>query len=168
MKVFKDSISLDLWKKCLDDVNSNLSDSWKVSTFAWPRYATLGISGNCLFRKVNPELRLEILEEIKDILPYCNKISMNYHVTLPNGGIALHDDSNHKFGATIYLNKEWHINHGGLFVWQEEQEDGSSIMKALVPECRSLVLNDIHEGHVVTLVSNYLPEPRISIQIFGS
>jgi len=166
MKIIRNSISQELWKKCIDKLNSCLSeDTWKVSTILWPEGIKRGITGSCLIKKIDDELRTDILLEIKDILPYCNSISMNYHVWLPNSGISSHDDSNHKFGATLYLNKNWDIDFGGLFVWEEY---GSSTMNALVPECKTLVLNDSHEKHLVTAVSNYIPEPRISIQIFGS
>jgi len=166
MKVFKNSISQELWKRCIDDVNSSLSDdTWKVSNLSWSDTIKRGINGTCLIKKVDTELRLDILNEIKDFLPYFSNISMNYHVWLPNSGISSHDDLNHKFGATIYLNKNWDVDFGGLFVWEKFDSSG---MKALVPECRTLVLNDSHEKHLVTIVSNYIPEPRISIQIFGS
>ncbi len=166
MKIFKDAISDETWKACIDELNANLFDKgWKVSNLAWPTRSRVGIDGTVLIKAVSKELRFLLLEDLKEYLPYCNSFAINMHVWMPNSGVATHNDSEHKYGATIYLNQNWYADLGGIFVWWDKN---TNEMRGLVPECKTLVLNDEHEDHLVTIVSTHAPEPRISIQIFAT
>ena len=64
----------------------------------------------------------------------------------------------------MYLNEEWHVNFGGLFVWQPKDED---TMRAIIPEENMLVINDNAETHMVTPVSMEATQYRVTLQIWG-
>ena len=79
-----------------------------------------------------------------------------------NPNFDYHNDFAYRFGATIYLNNEWHINQGGLFVYKQNNEH-----KVYVPEFNSMVLNDDKSWHLVTPVSVYAGKFRTTLQIWG-
>lgn len=141
-------------------------DVWKNNRDTWDKSLLAGHSGKVLITKVDPEVRAAVLEDIQMELPYSNDLTMNYHVGLAESGIAMHGDDEHRFGATIYLNKVWHHDFGGIFLWCEDS-DHLENLKGFVPEYRSLVINQDHENHMVTRVSPGLSEIRLTIQIFG-
>ena len=76
----------------------------------------------------------------------------------------VHTDQKYKFGATLYLNDEWFVNSGGLFVW-EDSETGKE--KVHVPTRNVLVLNTKHEEHMVTPVTVETFDFRYTIQMWG-
>ncbi|AMO43037.1 hypothetical protein R1080702_023 [Cyanophage S-RIM32] len=82
-------------------------------------------------------------------------------------GIAIHEDKSHFFGATIYLNKVWYTNAGGIFLYETEETKTTGIMNAIVPQKNLMVVNDKHERHLVTPVSFNVPEFRFTMQIWG-
>ena len=66
----------------------------------------------------------------------------------------MHDD-NGRYGCTIYLNKEWDINWGGIFIWYDGEE-----LKALNPTYNMMVLNTHNEDLMVTTVSPFSDDFR--------
>jgi Rps23 Pro-64 3,4-dihydroxylase Tpa1-like proline 4-hydroxylase len=81
----------------------------------------------------------------------------------PLSGINFHSDADCEFGATIYLNREWNINHGGwLLAHNRVQED----FTAYPPIYNSCIINADKQGHAVSMTSALAPI-RHTIQIFG-
>ena len=74
--------------------------------------------------------------------------------------IGWHNDGGHKSALTIYLNKEWNRNHGGLFLFDQEKGHGF-----LVPERNLGVYQMGGIWHAVSALTKTAP-PRESIQIF--
>ena len=81
-------------------------------------------------------------------------------------GIANHNDSHVGLGATLYLNKFWDINWGGLFVWKDKDEKKEYKLNAIFPKQNMLIINDECELHLVTPTAATIPYPRITIQIW--
>lgn len=136
---------------------------WGLSNLKWPAGLNSSSMGNVLLSMVNNELKYFILEDISHILPSYKNVEVLQYIWDRNSSISLHNDLCYKFGATIYLNKEWDINDGGLFVWVDSQSNSLRVNK---PEYNTMVLNDQGEDHLVTIVSPFVRQPRYTIQIF--
>ena len=65
-----------------------------------------------------------------------------------------------RFAASLYLNKEWKEDWGGLFLYNN---NGS--IYAEVPSYNKFVLNDNNFAHATTIISTDAPL-RLSIQLF--
>ena len=78
--------------------------------------------------------------------------------------IPWHNDYCYDFGGTIYLNKEWDVEDGGIFFYAET--DDVSDLKCIYPKYNTLVLNDSKELHHVSLVNYHSKEERKTIQIW--
>ena len=142
-------------------------DVWDSNRDVWSKELLYGTSGKVLITKLDSDIRKLVLDDISDQLPYYNDLTANFHVGLAESGISMHNDAGHRFGATIYLNKVWHQDFGGLFLWMED-ENNPTRLKGYIPEYRSMVLNDEGQDHMVTRVAPKLSEIRLTIQIFGN
>ena len=76
--------------------------------------------------------------------------------------ITWHTDKRYSFGSTIYLNKEWDKNDGGLYLWQDDDHQ----IHAEVPEFNKMVLNSQGTHHAVSMISNQAREMRTTLQIW--
>ena len=97
-------------------------------------------------------------------LPPHSKLSAYLNLWYPYSGIAWHNDAGYKFGATLYLNEKWDKNAGGYFLWEEKDTEN---IHAVCPSYNTLVVNDNHEMHCVTTVNPSIPEPRVTLQVWG-
>lgn len=87
-------------------------------------------------------------------------VCMNY-IWTRGSYIPLHNDKNYDFAMTIYLNPEWHINWGGLFLYQ----DIDYSFRAVVPSFNTAVVNLAAVPHAVSIIGNDAP-PRVTLQLF--
>ena len=167
MKIFKDVLSQELYDTCISDLTDKLQSSvWKSSIINWPSSVIEGITGSCIFSMIDSDLSSKISNRISklfDISSY--EIVMQYCAWQPHSGLSLHDDSNHKMGGTIYLNDNWNINNGGIFLWKNKNQE-EEIYNAILPTKNMLVLNDEKELHLVTPVSSNSQDLRATIQIW--
>ena len=162
MKIIKNALSEDLFSRCKKEVNQKLSkNEWSSSVIIWEPGLRQGISGSTIAAMTSEEIHNDIVKEISPHVPEC-EIVTQYYVWQPHSGIAMHDDSGRRFGATIYLNEEWDGNSGGWFIWRDKDTDE---WKVLLPTINTMVMNIDCEQHLVTPVS---PNKfRLTIQIFG-
>ena len=116
MKIIKNALSEDLFSRCKKEVNQKLSkNEWSSSVIIWEPGLRQGISGSTIAAMTSEEIHNDIVKEISPHVPEC-EIVTQYYVWQPHSGIAMHDDSGRRFGATIYLNETWHpILVDGLF-----------------------------------------------------
>ena len=162
MKIIHDTLSLGLLELCQEEFNSKLPQTeWQSSSLYWLPNLKQGISGSTLSTKTSVYIKDSIKKEISPHIPECD-IMTQYYVWQPNSGISLHRDSNYKFGATIYLNDDWHPNSGGWFIWRDEKK-----WNTILPSKNVMVVNDIDEEHLVTSVASDTPQFRYTIQIWG-
>jgi hypothetical protein len=177
MKIYKNVLNDETLQKCHDEAAEFAKKPvWRPSDGNWGEHITEGVAGLCLGTFVSPEL-FDIIEPlVKDKLPAYNNLMIQHYVWHKNAAINLHNDKDQIFGATIYLNKNWDINNGGLFVWKDEAEDLKNLaknnyvgkMSALCPSYNMMVVNTNKSWHLVTAVSPYITENRITLQIWGS
>jgi len=166
MKILHDVLSESLFTKCVSELEENLDtkESWYSSSLAWDPHVRKGITGSCLCKKVSTSLHESILDEIKKYFPDCNTIFIYFYIWQTNSGISIHNDTHMKFGATIYLNNDWHPNYGGWFIWEDSRTEE---WKTILPKQNVMVLNNNGEEHLVTPISLIDNAMRFTIQIFG-
>jgi hypothetical protein len=169
MKIYKNSISDKLLKECTEKIRAEITKpTWMTSTICWGAEIKKNITGSCMFCNVDQYLANKLTDELKEYFPEHDELIFQYYVWQHDAGISIHDDKGHKFGATLYLNPEWHVNWGGLFVWYDSFENyAEGKANCLIPKSKTLVLNDETQLHLVTPVSSTSPEIRVTIQIWG-
>jgi len=122
-----------------------------------------GISGSTIAAMTSEDIHNDIVKEISPHVPEC-EIVTQYYVWQPHSGIAMHDDSGRRFGATIYLNETWHPNSGGWFIWEDKD---TREWNTILPTKNTMVLNTSKEKHLVTSVAPDGFAIRVTIQIWG-
>lgn len=166
MKIINNVLDQKTVVNALEELSGNFNErKWSSSLFMWDKEIHNGIKGSCMSALVSKKLSNEIELDIKKYLPNYSELYMQFHVFQYYSGVAVHDDGTRKFGATIYLNKRWDANWGGLFLWKDNEKD--EIMKGVLPKPNMMVLNDERQMHLVTPISPDCEEPRCSIQIWG-
>tara|TARA_R100000908_G_scaffold51861_1_gene27136 strand:- start:873 stop:1370 length:498 start_codon:yes stop_codon:yes gene_type:complete len=154
-----------LTQEVLDDCEKFLEDSlgenvWACSELFWDDSLKVGDTGVVTMTNLPNDLRNSVLKCIDPFLPPYKQAEVQLYVWHKNSGISMHDD-NGRYGCTIYLNKEWDINWGGIFIWYDGEE-----LKALNPTYNMMVLNTHNEDHMVTTVSPFSDDFRYSLQIW--
>lgn len=167
MKIFKNILSEKLYNDTLEEfVNKLHTQTWQSSIVTWPNEVIEGITGSCLFSSVSDEISLRIQEEISNLFTIdYNQVKLQYCAWQPYSGLSVHDDFNHKLGATIYLNENWNPNYGGFFLWKDKNNP-EEIYNAVCPTKNMMVVNDDHEQHLVTPVSPLSTDIRATIQLW--
>lgn len=166
MKVIHDSITDELYEDITKELKETISSgNWSCSLLKWEWTILRGVKGACLFTRVSDTLKHKIVDEIKQYFPkdYTDYIILFYIWTY-NSGIPSHDDGHNKAAATLYLNENWSVDYGGIFIWEDESLDGEK-HRCVCPKKKTMVVNDKHEFHLVTPVSQDAPEYRYTIQI---
>lgn len=165
MQIFKNALSESLFSACTQDVDQRIKlNVWQSNQFFWPKTIIEGITGSTLITDVPEALTNCIAAELKQYLPKHNTLRCMYYVWQHNSGINLHDDSHVKFAGTIYLNEDWDLNDGGLFIWKDKVTEELNVIS---PQRNTLVVNNSLEKHLVTTVSPCAKNFRFTIQIFG-
>lgn len=169
MKIIENAISDELNHFCVEKIKEMVQTGvWTGSHFTWETKLVKGILASCLSSGViDLELKEWIFSEVRQHCPPEEDISIHFNVWQPLTALNWHDDANYTFGATIYLNEEWDIDNGGIFLYQEKKDVGTNHIKALVPKKNTMVVNDGKEFHAVTPVAYEIKEPRLTIQIFA-
>ena len=99
---------------------------------------------------------IELNNKFKD-----KEIVGHFYIWTKGCHIPMHNVSNYEYGCTIYLNKYWDIDWGGLYIWKEG--DKLNIEK---PEFNKLIINKGNTKHGTTLLNYNVPEERLTLQIF--
>ena len=170
MKIHENVLSRDLLNECIKELamleNSHV---WGISNIIWPPYLQEGLVGNVSMRSLSETTSLELYKALEKYFSKMDsdyEVSYLYYVWNKLAGIASHNDSHVSVGATLYLNKLWESNWGGLFVWKDKNEKKEYKFNAICPQQNMLIINDEHEMHLVTPTASTIPYPRITIQIW--
>jgi Rps23 Pro-64 3,4-dihydroxylase Tpa1-like proline 4-hydroxylase len=136
----------------------------EVSNGAWSSF---------LYNNMQPPKRVEVsnyppFEKLKTLIkhnPYCllptlNHMTTTIHYLEKGTGINWHDDGKWKYGATYYINRRWHRQWGGEFMFTDNNGHGW-----IPPLGNSLVIVKAPIAHKVNPVLSPLM-PRISVQLF--
>jgi hypothetical protein len=167
MKIYENVLSDNLLNRVHNEVLAKFDGpNWAVSDFFWHKGLKDGFSGNCLISDVDDDLGNLLKGEVSKLLPEHKYLKFQNYVWTKNSGISIHNDEKYKFGATIYLNQYWTPNFGGIFLWKEK-DSLDHILKGICPVYNSMIVSDENESHMVTPVSPYATEFRVTIQIWG-
>ena len=162
MILIEDAISDDLYQKCLKELDEKVNIyCWSSSSVTWSSGIKQGVVGSCITTPVSDNIQQLLDQELKSSLPKYTELICQYYIWQPQSAISWHNDKgsgDRSFGATLYLNGEWHPNNGGWFIW--EDDDGHH---TILPKKKFLVLNDNLQYHCVTPVSSGF---RCTIQIW--
>lgn len=165
MKIVKNALSEKLYLLLLFELEFKYKKHvWSSSTILWGEDIKKSIVGSTLITQVSEDLHIQIEDEIKEHLPSYDNLLCQFYIWQQNAGISSHTDGQYKFGATIYLNKQWDIDDGGFFIWKNKETEE---LKVLSPERNTMVLNSDRETHLVTPVASNCKELRHTIQIWG-
>ena len=169
MKIYHNALSDSLQKECIENIQQNLGNRiWTSSSVNWSDTVREHITGSCISCDVDNSIVLKLQNELEKYFPVFDNLIFQFYIWQHNSGISLHDDGNRKFSATAYLNNFWNSNWGGTFLWYENSDDISTgKVNGLIPQCKTLVVNDEKQSHFVTPVAFTAPDFRVTIQIWG-
>lgn len=164
----KNFLDVDLISYITDYVNSNIEKAEWKSSLLWPESIRKKSS---IVTYLPLENESHILKSFSkkyyDVIGICDdekhKMEINYYIWPNFSYIPWHNDSHRPISSTIYLNREWHLDYGGFFLYQEDYPKGE--YKAIPPEFNSCIINDNHVYHGTSLTSSDAPY-RETIQVF--
>jgi hypothetical protein len=126
-------------------------------------YSVIGTSNAIFCFDLTEDLKQEVLNELtkKGVFSATPKKVVTYlHLFSRGSFIPWHNDYNYKYTGTIYLNKEWNKNLGGLFIYEDGEE-----LKCIEPKFNSGIFFEPPMGHTTSLTAINAPL-RESLQIF--
>lgn len=149
-----------LFTKLLDEMCSGAAVY--RTNYAWEHNIVLG-STPVLIRDADEETRAQVIKGFlgKGILKDPERLSISAYIWTRGSYIPWHNDVMSKFAATVYLNPNWELNWGGLFLYQTN--DG---IKATPPNFNTAVVNEGNVLHATSILANDSP-PRVTLQIFS-
>ena len=171
MKIYTDVLPQELIDECGNQIQTMATQRvWGPSVFNWVDDIKSSSCGEVLAVYIPADLVIKLNDALRETYfssyKQTKKLIYQFYVWNKLSSIDMHLDTKYTIGASIYLNKTWNTNLGGLFVWEDKKTDHA--LKVLCPKQNMMVINDIDEKHGVTLVSPYISMPRLSIQIFGT
>ena len=107
-----------------------------------------------------PEI-IQVYKKYFDISKY--NFNINYNLWHNGSYIAFHNDAHVVYSSTIYLNKIWDKNYGGLYLYYADKDT----LKAIVPKYNLGIINTQQLHHGTSIISNDAPI-RETIQLFIS
>lgn len=133
------------------------------SNYHWKDAIRL-MSAVVLVRDYEPHLAQLILADLlkRKIVEHGDYHVMNYAWTRLSY-IPWHDDNKRSEALTIYLNDRWELDWGGLFLYQDEQQQ----IRGFAPKFNCGLRNDNNVMHSTTPVALEAPEPRFTLQLFA-
>lgn len=165
MQVFKNVLSQETLNKCHAEVQALMGQAvWRCSDQFWGEEIKVGVTGVCTSTFVSPEVLESLSNDLASFLPPSQTLSAQHYIWHKHSGISIHNDWAYNFAATIYLNPEWNLDWGGLFMWRDPQ---TLEIHGHVPEYNTMVLNTQKTEHFVTLMSPMAPVNRFTLQIWG-
>jgi len=162
VNITKNVFSNELLEKLYAHTRVEGKQPTKTNFFGWDQ-KIIGTSNAIFAFRLETELKKAIAEELitKSIFKQVPKLwSANIHLMSRNSFIPWHGDDGHKFTCTVYLNKEWHSDFGGYFMYQDGEDK-----KALAPEYNMAVSFIPPVEHTCTITALNAPL-RESLQIF--
>ena len=110
-----------------------------------------------------------MVSEIGHLFPkvHYTTVTSQFYMWMRGAGIPRHEGHHYSFTGTLYLNN-WDPNFGGWFIWKDEETEKTGVHKAFYPRANSLMLSDSFEDHWVTQITPNAPDPRVTIQLWGT
>jgi len=147
----------DVFKSNLIKLESTKKKWYQALYYGYKNY----VKNTTLDTKYKPLQKIKILLENN---PFHKMKVKNFQPTIHSmkdeSGINWHDDHNHKYGITYYINRRWNEKFGGEFLFKDRNANGFIPLVG-----NSVVIVKAPLSHKVTPVMKPLV-PRKTIQIF--
>jgi len=166
MKIYNDFFDSDCLKYIEEQIErSKNTASLRTSypSYNWPNYIIQDSTPVIIYDMYDADILLNRLEEVMEIK---NPVTFMIYYWPVGSYIPWHNDAHATWTATLYCNKIWDMDWGGLFLYKEEDK-----ILAEVPEWNKLIIQTDKAWHSTTPITKpYLhqphPELRTTIQMF--
>ena len=163
IKIYKNVLPEDLIEEVFTYLDNNASKNIWRSTIYWKD----NLKGKNPTALQVTDLPIFMSERVINCFVKLNKSYKKYkhhcmfYIWPPLSHIGWHNDAKWQMGTSIYLNKTWDRNDGGLFLYKEKGQN-----KFYVPKYNTCVVNSNHTDHAVSALASHGPH-RLSLQIFS-
>lgn len=165
IKVFNNFLTEDLTSQIAVYVREHCKKNiWGISNLTYdPKL--IEASAPIFSMQLHESINKRIIKTYTKNFPEFKKkeFLIEYKIYTPMSYITWHGDDIYLAGSTVYLNKNYYENDGGMFLYKDKK----GVIKGIEPKYRSMVLNYKDKNqHCVTMVS---PRPRFlreTLQIF--
>jgi len=137
---------------------------WGVSTFLWDPQLNSTAYSVVAVSPIYGTLKSLIIKDLSGVLPSYESIKLVFHIWFPGSAIKEHDDYKYAFTGTIYLNKNWDADYGGLLTWKKKNDKEFT---SILPIFNTFVLNEEKIPHMVTPIILNAEFYRVTIQVFA-
>lgn len=163
---YENFLSEELFEKVHKHIQEIIKgdSSFKISNFVWKNYIVLESAPVLLYTldSENTPFFDELVNEIETKTQYTLTVPIvNFYIWTNSSYIPWHDDGLYSAGLTIYLNTEWDLNWGGLFLYKEENNE----IKSVAPQKNRAVLQEGGVPHSVTMTTSSASY-RYTLQLF--
>ena len=167
MQLIDNFISPNFIDEILHENQEQICDNIWRSNFGW-QDDIISPNGVVLIRPLNKNRKNELLKALKmhDLVPKDKDIELDAQAYMWHkfSFIPWHSDKENddqvRFAATLYLNKEWDDNWGGLFLYKINDH-----LHAEAPRFNNLVFNDNNYAHATSMLTSNAPF-RYTVQLF--
>lgn len=155
-------LSNELFEMCDDYSKNAIKDKSKLITNSLWDSEIVKQSSEVFISELNIKniLYEKITDEIKKHIPFKYRTcKISFYFWTKNSYIPWHYDLNRSGAITIYLNADWHMDDGGLYLYKN-----GDIINGVMPEKNLAVISDYKTFHSTSsVVENKI---RRTIQIF--
>ena len=152
IKVYKDFFDSD----CLEYIEKSIEKSrntanLRSSFFSWRPGIVQQSTPVIIYDLDDADI---LLKRLKEIIVIEEKVHFQIYYWPIGSYIPWHDDSHVRFTATVYCNRDWEMDWGGLFLYKEKDK-----ILAEAPEWNKLVIQTNKDWHTTTSVNKPLYWP---------
>ena len=166
LKQYDNVLSEDLMEEVMDYFNTVIDKDLWGSSIGWDQHLCPVTTSHVLTHTIRD---ISLGKRINDIVQQTIKVRWNNVEFIPtlyvwSGGsyITWHRDEVYPYSGTIFLNKEWDSDNGGIFLYKDED---LLEVKGIEPIYNSMVVNSApHSPHCVTCIVPGTVKKRITIQ----
>lgn len=161
IKKIENILDEELFVKCQEYAKSKLRDG--STSFTTNHFWENGVRKDSNIVLVHRVENGEIFEKVRDIIQnklYHSPKGIMFYYWMPGSHIPWHNDKHHKAGITIYLNENWDKDHGGLFLFDHDNE-----IKGIYPK-RNMAVEQCGNVYHSVCPTTSTSDIRYTIQIF--
>jgi len=158
--VLEPNFCTELYESSLHNVKN--AGQLGFTSYAWPK-AIVRNSAPVIIKNVESREANKIYDQLiqKNIIPSSEGFGCLSYAWTNGSYISWHTDAMYETSITLYLNPEWELNWGGLFLY----EASDSELKAVAPKFNTAVLNKSGTSHATSIIETGAPL-RMTLQIF--
>jgi len=162
VKVYQNVLDPNLIKQIKEHGEKQVGNTVWRNSYSWPEGIRRFTSPVLImdlesFRMPLQDRYRKLKKEWKDL-----EIDVpRFYAWPPGSYIGWHNDAIYKFASFIYLNEKWDIDHGGLFLYNNNKK-----IIGIPPVYNQCILSSHAVPHTISRTTPDAPI-RMSIQIFG-